>query len=518
MAQTFSLNDDSVVVVIGSGAGGGILANALAQKGIDVVCLEAGKRLQMQDIVNDEAVMAARMNWTDTRIGEGDSNPRFPLLTCKTVGGTTMHWTAAALRMQDHEFRARSTYKEIQDTNLMDWPLSLKELEPYYELAEDKLGVTGTHGIERLPGSNNYRVFEAAARNVGYKQVHTNNTAINSRPRDGRPGCIQLGFCKSGCVIGAKWSVLYTEIPKAEATGHFELRPQSMATRIDTDQQGRVRSVQYLDRQGKLQEQRTRTVCVAGNVVETTRLLLNSGNPKFPEGLANSSGQLGRNYMHHVAAIVMAVMPGEVHLYRGAQVAGVMLDETRHDPSRGFSGGFLMHISGFGPETVAKVAMPGKWGRELTAVMEQYRNFTSLIINGEDLPEAHNRISLHPTRKDQYGLPVPIVSYTHHANSKAMLRYARNAAHRMYESLGAKQIFDVASFSATHNMGTARIGDDPSGSICNPWGQTHDIPNLFISDGSLFPTASCENPTLTIIALALRQADYLAEQLSDSRI
>ncbi len=362
MAQTFSLDDDSVVVVIGSGAGGGTVANALAQKGLDVVCLEAGKRLSLTDIVNDEAAMSRKLNWTDRRIGDGDMNPFFPLFTCKTVGGTTMHWTACSLRMQEHEFRARTNYTDVEGTNLVDWPISLEDLTPYYQLAEDRMGVTGSNDIERLVGSSHYKVFETAARNLGYTNIHTNNTAINTAPRDGRPACIGLGFCKSGCAIGAKWTTAFVDIAKAESTGHFELRPESMVVKITTDSQGRARSVQYLDKEGRLQEQKAQTICVAGNVVETSRLLLNSANDKFPSGLANSSDQLGRNYMHHVAGGVMAIMPGEVNMYQGAQVAGVLLDETRHDTSRGFSGGFLLHFSGYGPVSVAMFAADWKCG------------------------------------------------------------------------------------------------------------------------------------------------------------
>lgn len=519
MALTYSLNDTSVVVVIGSGAGGGTMVNALAQKGIDVVCLEAGRRLQMSDIVNDEAEMFGKLTWFDERIGEGDTLAGFPTWNCKTVGGTTMHWTAACPRLQAHEMQARTAYGDADNTSLVDWPFSLQELEPYYDRAEDMMGVTGTHGIERLPGNNNYQVMAAGARKIGYKYIDTNNVAINSAPRDGRPQCQQLGFCTSGCAVGAKWSTLYTEISKAEETGHFELRPESMAVQVVMDKRDRVAAVQYLDSDGKLREQKARAVCVAGNVVETTRLLLNSKTEKFPGGLANSSGELGRNYMRHVLAAVVGVMPGEVHLYKGAQLAGVVKDEMRHDTSRGFFGGFQIHTVPFTPEFFARTLPLGNWGKKLGSVLDNYRNIAALMIMGEDPPQADNRISLHATLKDRYGLPVPIVTYNNHSNTKAMVRYGVEAGHKIYSALGAKEIFDLVNvFPATHNMGTARIGHDPLTSVCNPWGQSHDIENLFISDGSFFPTVGCENPTLTIVAMALRQADYLADQFKHDAI
>ena len=511
---SFALNDSSVIVVIGSGASGAVVANQLAQRGVDVVCLEAGKRLALSDLVNDEAKMFERLTWLDERIGTGDTVPFFPVWGCKTVGGTTMQWTASSLRLQAHELRARSTYGPVEDANLVDWPLDYDELAPYYDMAEDRMGVTGTHDIERLPGNNNYLVLEAGARKVGYTQIDTNNVAINSAPRDGRPACLQTGFCTSGCVIGAKWSTAYTEIPQAEATGHFELRPESMAVQIQHHANGRVTAVQYLDAGGNLHQQKARAVCVAGNVVETTRLLLHSGSERFPTGLANSSGLLGKNYMRHIIAGIVGDMPGAVNLHRGAHQAGVVRDESGFDPERGFVGGVLYLTVPFAPEIFARLLKPGAWGEEITATLERYDHLAAMLLHGEDLPRESNQITLHPTRRDQYGLPVPVIHYEHHPNSMRLLKYALDRGKQLYEALGAREVHEMVNvFPATHNLGTARMGTDAKTSVCNPYGQTHDIENLFVSDGSLFPSVGCENPTLTIVALALRQADYLHRQL-----
>jgi choline dehydrogenase-like flavoprotein len=516
---SFSHDDDSVVVVIGSGAGGGTLANELAQRGINVVCLEAGKRLQPNEIVNDEAVMFDRLTWLDKRIGSGIAGEQFPVWNCKTVGGTTMHWTASCPRMQPHEFKAKSTYGPIEDTNIVDWPVTLEDMEPYYDRAEDKMGVTGTHGIERLPGNNNYKVMEAGARAIGYTDIDTNNVAINSKPRDGRPPCLQLGFCTSGCVVQAKWSTLYTEISKAEATSHFELRPECMAVQINHDDKGRVNSVAYRNSAGETLTQKARIVCVAGNAVETTRILLNSKSDRFPSGLANSSDQVGRNYMRHFATPVVGIMPGEVNVHRGTHQAGIVKDEAHHDPRRGFYGGFLFLTAPFIPEIIAKVILQGVWGEDLTKVMEQYSNMATMLVHGEDFPQASNRITLHPTEVDDNGLPVPLVHYEDHPNTTKMKAFAAEKGKAIYKALGAKQVFTADDvFPAAHNMGVARIGDDPASSVCNSWGQTHDIDNLFVSDGSLMPTVGCENPTLTIVALVLRQADYIEQQMEKGSI
>ncbi|MEY3661177.1 MAG: GMC family oxidoreductase [Pseudohongiellaceae bacterium] len=518
MPATFDLNDNSVVVVIGSGAGGGTVAQQLTARGIKVVCLEAGPRRSLSDIVNNEPEMFVKLSWLDRRIGEGYAPDGMPVWSVKGVGGTTTHWTACCPRLHDFEFRSLSTYGALPDCNLADWPVSLDDMAPWYDRAEDMLGVTGTHGIERLPPSANFKVMEAAARAVGYTDIDTYNMAINSAPRDGRPACLQMGFCNSGCAINAKWTTLFNHIPQAEATDFFDLRPECMVTRIVTDADGRASAVRYRDRDGVEHEQKARVVCVAANVVETTRLLLNSANERFPNGLANSSDQVGRNYMRHVMAMVFGVMPGVVNWYKGTTCAGVIRDEVKHDPSRGFSGGFQYHLLALGPEYIATNLVPGGWGKEYAELLRDYDKLSGVIITGEDPPQQSNRITLHATERDQHGLPVPVVSYRKHANTEAMLQYAYGRARAMYEALGATRTFTHEGFGATHNMGVCRMGNDPATSVTNSYGQTHDIPNLFVSDGSLFTTSSSANPTLTIISLMLRQADYLARELSSGAL
>ena len=518
MPANFALDDDSVVVIIGSGAGGGTVSQQLTARGIKVVCLEAGPRRGLGDIVNNEPEMFVKLSWLDRRIGEGYAPDGMPVWSVKGVGGTTTHWTACCPRLHDFEFKSLSTYGELADCNLADWPLSLDDMAPWYDIAEDMLGVTGTHGIERLPPSANFKVMEAAARKVGYSDIDTYNMAINSAPRNGRPACLQMGFCNSGCAINAKWTTLFNHIPQAEATDYYDLRPDSMVTRIVTDDNGRASAVRYRDKDGVEHEQKARVVCVAANVVETTRLLLNSATERFSNGLANSSDQVGRNYMRHVMGMVFGVMPGEVNWYKGTTCAGVIRDEIKHDTSRGFSGGFQYHLLALGPEYIATNLVPNGWGKDYADLLLDYDKLSGVIITGEDPPQQSNRITLHATEKDQHGLPVPIVSYNKHPNTEAMLQYAYGRARSMYEALGATRTFTHEGFGATHNMGVCRMGADPATSVCNSFGQTHDIPNLFVSDGSLFTTSGSANPTLTIISLMLRQADYLASELASGAL
>lgn len=506
MARKYELSDDSVVVVIGSGAGGGTLANELAQKGVDVVCLEAGARLAMSEIVNDTVLMDRRMGWHDERRGA-------PVWLCKTVGGTTMRWSAVCPRFLAHEFRPQTTYGGMDDTSLIDWPLTLEELEPYYERAETKMGVSGTNGLPVSAENNNFKVLKAGARRVGYRDISTAHIAINSVAYDGRPGCRQIGFCNEGCAIGAKWSTLYTEIPKAERSGHFELRTRSMAVRITHDRRGRVGGVVYRDSRGIEHEQKARAVCVAGNVVETTRLLLMSASEMFPDGLANSSGHVGRNYMRHMANGAFALMPGPVNFHRGARQAGLVRDEHRHDPKRGFAGGYLMELSGASPDWYSELA---RWGADAQRWMEGFTHAAGVFLVGEDPPQSTNRISLHPTDKDELGLPVPVIEYSHHPNTKAMLKHAVARVHEIYAALGATEIRDDSDQlgGGCHNMGVARMSADPGDGVTNRFGQTHDVPNLFISDGSVFSSSAAPNPTLTIVALAIRQAEHIAGRMA----
>jgi len=505
MAARFELSDKSVVVVIGSGAGGGTVANELAQKGIDVVCLEAGPRLSLADVVNDERVMQERLGWHDERRGA-----RVHL--CKTVGGTTMYWSAVCPRFLAHEFRARTTYGALDNTSLIDWPITLEELEPYYDKAEAKMGVSGTNGLPPSRENNNFKVLKAGAQAIGYREITTSHIAINSAAYDGRPACRQIGWCNEGCAIGAKWSTLYTEIPKAERTGHFELRPQAMATRIEHDASGRVSGVLYVDQAGDHQLQKARAVCVAANVVETTRLLLVSESTMFPDGLANSSGHVGKNYMRHMANGAFAVMPEKVNMYKGARQAGFIEDERYHAPERGFAGGYLLELGGGTPGWYSNLA---GWGDAAGHWMEHFTYAAGVFLVGEDPPQESNRITLHPTDRDELGLPVPVLTYDYHPNSWAMLRHAASRAHALYSALGAADIRDNSNRvgGGCHNMGVARMSADPKEGVTNRWGQAHDIPNLFVSDGSVFSSSAAPNPTLTIVALAIRQAEHMAERM-----
>jgi len=518
MTAPFELTDDSVVVVIGTGAGGGVLANELARKGVSVVALEAGGRYLPEDYVNDEWDSFGQLAWTDARTTSGDWRVAkdfagLPAWIVKAVGGTTTHWAGASLRFQDHEWKALTNYGAVEGANLLDWPIDGAEMAPWYDLAEKKLNVTRTHGNPGLPGNNNYKVFEAGARALGYEEVHTGRMAINSTEDQDRPMCQQTGFCFQGCKWGSKWSAAYTDIPQGEATGNLEVREKAHVARILHGDDGKVTGVEYYDEDGNLHMQAARIVALAGNSFESPRLLLNSASTMFPDGLANSSGQVGRNYMRHLTASVYGIFDKPVRMWRGTTMAGIVQDESRHDPSRGFVGGYELETLSLGLPFMAAFLDPGAWGREFTTALDHYENMAGMWIVGEDMPQADNRVTLSEVT-DQWGLPVANVHYSDHANDRAMREHAFARGAAIYDAVGATRTLPTPPYPSTHNLGTNRMSDDPAEGVVNRWGQTHDIANLFVSDGSQFTTGAAENPTLTIVALAIRQADHIASEMS----
>jgi choline dehydrogenase-like flavoprotein len=515
----FELNDDSVVVVIGTGAGGGVLANELAQKGVKVVALEAGGRYLPEDYVNDEWASFGQLAWTDARTTSGDWRVAkdfsgLPAWIVKAVGGTTTHWAGASLRIQEHEFRAKTVYGDVEGANLLDWPITLADLEPYYTKAEDKLGVTRTGGRPGLPGNNNYKVFEKGAKALGYKEVHTGRMAINSQDYDDRMICQQTGFCFQGCKWGAKWSSAYVDIPRGEATGNLEVREKSHVARILHNDEGKVTGVEYFDADGNLQMQNARVVCVAGHSFESPRMLLNSASSMFPDGLANSSGMVGKNYMRHMTGSVYGLFDKPVKMWRGTTMAGIIQDESRFDASRGFVGGYELETLALGLPFMAAFLNPGAWGRGFTTALDSYENMAGMWIVGEDMPQESNRVTLNADVKDQHGLSVANVHFSDHPNDIAMREHAYKQGQAVYEAAGATRVMPTPPYPSTHNLGTNRMSENAQDGVVNKWGQTHDIDNLFVSDGSQFTTGAAENPTLTIVALAIRQADHIAGELS----
>lgn len=512
---------EEVVVIVGSGAGGGTVAHELTARGIPCVVLEAGPHLLPEDYENDEWAAFNQMAWLDSRTASGPYRvardfPNLPAWIVKAVGGTTTHWAGATPRFREYEFRTRSHYGGLDGANLLDWPIDLADLAPYYDLAEKAVGATHRHGRPPMPANNNYKVLANGAEKVGYKFYATGPYGTNAEPYDGRPASIQDGFNFQGDKQGSKWSTAVREIPRAVATGLCELRPDSQAVQVTHDGTGRADAVLYLDKDGNLHRQAATVVCVAGNSIESARLLLLSASALHPDGLANSSGQVGRNYMRHTTGSVYARFEEPVHMYRGETMAGIVADEARLDSSRGFLGGYYFETLALGPAFLAAFVDPGGWGPDYTKLMDAYENTAGLWIVGEDMPQESNRVTLNPALQDQWGLPAPDVHFEDHPNDVAMREHAYSRADMLYEAVGAVGTQHTPPYPATHNLGTCRMSERPEDGVVDRWGEAHDVPGLFLSDGSVMTSGAAANPTLTIVALAIRQAEHIADRLNGS--
>ena len=516
-------HDTETVVIVGSGAGGGTLAYELTKQGIECVLLEAGPYLRNEDYMNHEWEAFNQMAWTDPRTTSGSWRiakdfPNLPAWLVKAVGGTTTHWSGATPRFKPHEFRTRSVYGRIDGASLLDWPISYEDLEPYYTRAEDAIGSTHRGGRPPLPANNNYKVLAAGAEEVGYDYYATGPYGTNAAPYDGRPASIQDGFNFQGDKNRSKWSTMVREIPRALETGLLDLRPDSHVAQIMHGRDGRVDAVLYLDAEGNLHRQAAKVVCVAGNSIETARLLLLSSSSMFPDGLANSSGQVGRNYMRHMTGSVYAQFDKPVRMYRGETMAGCINDESVHNPGRGFAGGYYIQTISLGPAFLASFVEPGAWGPDFTKLLDAYQNTAGCWLVGEDMPQESNAVTLNSTVVDDHGLPVANVHFDDHANDVAMREHAYRAAEKLYTAVGATGTHRTTPYPSTHNLGTCRMSERPEDGVVDKWGRAHDVPNLFISDGSQFTTGAAANPTLTIVALAIRQAEHLADVLKKGEV
>jgi choline dehydrogenase-like flavoprotein len=512
----YALDNADTVVIIGSGAGGGTLANELCQRGVKVVLLEAGKHLTAEDFVNDDWAAYEMLSWLDRRTASGTwrvakDHPHTPSWHCKVVGGTTVHWSGCTYRFIEDELRARSVYGDIPGASLIDWPITLQELEPYYERAEQKMGVSRTNGLPALPANNNFKVMYWGAKRLGLKQISTGQHAINAIPYDGRPASIQDGFSISGDKHGARWSTLNVELPCATATGKLDLRPEARAINIEHDEAGKANAVVYVDRDGIRHRQQARVVVVSGNCVESPRLLLNSASGRYPNGLGNGWGHVGRHYLRHVVQTVWSIFDKPVNMHRGELMGGLVADFARHDPTRGFSGGYYVELNSMGLPATAAFMDPGWWGRDFSSVIEKYAHMAGIFMTGEDMPQPDNRVTLSATEVDKFGVPIANIHYDDHQNDLLMRNHGYKTLTSIHKAAGAKRCIEAPAYPASHNLGSNRMSANAEDGVVDSFGQSHEVPNLFICDGSQFATGGACNPTLTIVALAIRQAAFIAD-------
>lgn len=549
---TFGTRTPVDFAIIGSGAAGGIIAKELSTAGFDVVLFEQGPYRKASDFTHDELAVlyryeleggGARNSRQTFRSNAGEKamtrTGRLPAEFAQTVGGSSVHFTANLWRFRDIDFRERSLLGPISGTNFADWPISYAELEPYYTKVDWEIGVSGEPGpfdsprskpfpLPPMPVTSSGVLLERGAKKLGlHAQVEP--LAILSQPFNNRPACINCGYCMwFGCEVGAKSSTLAAMIPLAEASGHCEIRAESTVFRIETDEKGRANEVLYYDADGNERGQRAKAVIVCGNGAETPRLLLMSASGQHPDGLANSSGFVGRNLMFNNHAFVNAVFEEPLNDYKGVQVTRIIHDFYESDESRGFYGGGGIDARPLWSATPilhAELGMPPdvpSWG---AAWKDEFaHNFTrqmSVVGGTTSLALDSNNITLDPQNTDNRGRPSIRVTYMDHDDDLSMAQFLEDRAMELVEAAGAVKAWRGGVGQTTwsaHLLGTCRMGDDPASSVVDRDHRSHDVPNLFICDGSSFVTSGRGQPTMTIMALAFRAADKIKAAATAGKI
>jgi choline dehydrogenase-like flavoprotein len=540
-SRTYRDSETVDFVIVGSGAAGGVMARELSRAGLSVVVLEQGPRPDIASFDHDEMkywylgglsndAVKNPQTFREDPSQKAELQKFKPLLWYgRGVGGASLHYTANFWRFREIDFNERSVLGAIAGTGFADWPITYQDLEPYYTKVEWEIGVSGLAGADPsdpprskpypmppLPVKSSGVLFERGARKLGLHPVPA-PLAINSEFYNGRPGCVHCGFCHGfACEVTAKASTLTTVIPEAEATGRCEVRPESYVSRVETNAQGRTTGVAYFDARRRERFQKARAVVLCANGAETPRLLLNSASAKFPQGLANSSGIVGKYLMYNYNSRALAVFEHELNEYKSVQVSRIVMDFYNADPKRGHYGGGGLD-SRMGPQPTAwaiRTAAEGPpWGSEYKARLREFTRGMHVACHGTSLAVETNNITLDPEVKDAWGLPAMRVTYKDHPDDLANARFLQDRGVEIMEAAGAVRVTRAPvtpSRLSVHLLGTCRMGNDPASSVVDKFHRSHDVPNLFICDGSSLVTSGRGQPTLTIQALAFRAGEHIA--------
>ena len=551
------------VVVVGLGGAGGVAVEPLTAAGRNVIALEAGTRLTPKDFAPDElrnnfrgwpqaAQKANReipVHRVDARSPDDPRAAIHPMMN--GVGGTTLHYWAQSWRLSPWDFRVVSETKRRYGakripagSTVEDWPFGLDELEPYYDKVEYALGVSGQAGNVRgmldprgnvfegprargypmppLRGTEFTDLMGAAARRLGWHPF-PGPAAINSQVYQNRSQCMYHGYCsRGGCHVSAKNSTAVSTIPRAEATGKLDVVTSAHVTRIDVDGDGRASGVQYL-KDGETYVQPAAVVLLGCYTYENTRLLLLSDTARFPNGLANNHGQVGKHYMsHNQAATVNALFPRKLNRWYGLPAQGVGVDEWADDnfDHAGvdfIGGGNLWVYSDQRPIAAASMPTFGRaprWGAEWKAFVAQNADrWTTSYLQKTTLPYADNYLDLHPTVKDPLGDRVCRVTADHKDNERRIASFIQDKMEQWFREAGAVATMrgPIGTMGVTtHAYGGTRMGDDPATNVVDRFGFAHEVPNLGVLGASVMGTSGARNPTLTAQALAWRTAEHLA--------
>jgi choline dehydrogenase-like flavoprotein len=541
-ARRFKPDETVDFAVVGSGAAGGVMARELSQAGFTVLVFEQGPRFSPADFEHDELkyfflngitvdpALSPQSFRKDSQAAARTTSPVQPALYARLVGGSSNHFTANYWRFHEIDFNERSVLGAIPGTGFADWPISYSELEPYYTKVEWEVGVSGLahaspfdpprskpYPMPPMPVKSSGVLLERGARKLGLHPFPA-PMAIASQPYRGRPACVHCGFCMGfGCEARAKSSALYTMIPEAEATGRCEVRAHSYVYNVATDAGGRATGVHYFDGNKREHFQKARAVVLSANGAETARLLLNSTSSSFAQGLANSSGLVGKYLMFNQGASAHAVFEHELNEYKSAQVTRLLHDFYESDPKRGFYGGGGIDAR-INPQPAiwamsAGGDLPG-WGADLKARIEAFPRSMVAAGHSTSLAVESNSVSIDPALKDAWGVPAIRVTYKDHPDDLAFARFLQDRQVEIMQAAGAQKVWRDAvqeSEWTVHLLGTCRMGDDPATSVVDKYHRTHDVRNLFLCDGSSFVTSGRGQPTMTIQALAFRAADHIGQ-------
>lgn len=567
MSATQTQNFDAIVV--GSGISGGWAAKELTEKGLKVLVLERGAPIRhgldykgehmppwkipyagkpLRELYKEEYPIQSKVyafNETTRHFFNNDKknpyvyNPSKPFnwKRADVLGGRSLLWGRQVYRWSDLDFEANK-----RDGHGIDWPIRYKDIAPWYSYVEKFAGVSGEKlNLPHLPDGEfqkpmNLNIVERTAKERIEKQypgrvMTIGRAAVQTEPKNGRGACHYCGPCERGCSAGAYFSSLSSTLPAAEKTGNLTIRADSVVENLEYDKaSGKVSAVNVIDANTKERIRFTgKLVFLCASTIASTQILLNSTSEHFPNGLANRSGVLGRYLMDHTSEVgSFGVMPGFMDKYTiGNRPNGIYIPRFRNLPDQdesvdfirgyGIQGGSMrmnwaqMHhqISGFGARFKQALRAPGPWVFFMAGF-------------GEHLPDKNSRMMLSHTKRDRFGIPQVEFDSAFGDNEERMRKDILEQTAAMLKAAGARNVMSFDGNSppggAIHEMGTARMGVDPTQSVLNRWNQAHDIPNLFVTDGSCMTSSSCVNPSLTYMALTARAADYAVTQLRAGKI